>query len=182
MKIALISSSTRPGRNSHRVTLALKSLLEYKNVTVFEIDLLATPLPFFHERFSLLPDEEKTETMKSISSKLMESTGIIIITPEYNGGISPALVNLIDTFGRAELGGKPIATAAVSTGIMGGMRAAQQLQQIILNNQAYPQPQLLLTGEVTKQLNEKGEIINPEYQPKIENFVNAFLKFAAKFE
>jgi len=182
MKIALISSSTRPGRNSHRVTLALKSLLESKNISVVVIDLLATPLPFFHERFNLLPEEEKTENMKLISSQLISSTGIIMITPEYNGGITPALVNLIDTFGRAELGGKPIAVATVSTGVMGGMRAAQQLQQIILNNQAYPQPQLLLIGEVTKQLNENGEIINPEYQTKIENFVNAFLKFAAKFE
>jgi NAD(P)H-dependent FMN reductase len=181
MKICIISSSTRPGRNSHRVALALSELIRSHQKEVTLIDLLETPLPFFKERYALLEEADRTENMHYISQKLIESTGIIFVTPEYNGNSAPALINLMDTFGRAEFGAKPIGVATVSTGVLGGMRAAQQLQQNILYIQGYPQPQLLLTGEVTKQLDEKGVILNAEYQQKIENFVNAYLKFAQRF-
>jgi NAD(P)H-dependent FMN reductase len=179
MKFVIVSGSTREGRTTHRVALALQRALQALAHESHIIDLKEAALPPFTERLALLQD--KPSQLLAISAKLQAAQAIIFLTPEYNGSISSALKGFIDTFGKGEFAGKPIATATASTGIMGGMRAAQHLQQIILALQAYPQPQMLLTAEVTKQLNEEGEIINPAYQPKLDGFVSAFVKFAEKF-
>lgn len=116
----------------------------------------------------------------SISEKLKSADGIIFITPEYNGTISAPLKSMIDIFGSAEFAGKPIGVASVSTGILGGVRAAQSLQQIILAINAYPFPKMLLTAEVTEQVDEMGNVLSPVYEKKADTFLMPFLNFVAK--
>jgi azobenzene reductase len=180
MNITIISGSTRPGRTSHRVALALEKTLKSFDIEVSILDLQALDLPPFTERFQFMA--EKPPHLLEAAARLQSSDALIFLTPEYNGGITSALKSCIDTFGKPEFGGKPIGVATASTGVMGGVRAAYQLQQTILALQAYPQPQMLLAGEVTKQLDENGEVINPAFVPKLEAFVKAFVGFASKFK
>lgn len=180
MKITIISGSTRPGRTSHRVALALLETLKSMGAAADILDLQVLDLPPFSERLQFLA--EKPAQLLAIAEQLQQSTALIFLTPEYNGGISSALKSFIDTFGKAEFAGKPIGVATASTGAMGGVRAAYQLQQTILALQAYPQPQMLMAGEVTKQLDENGVVINPDFAPKIEAYAKALLGFAARFQ
>lgn len=180
MNITIISGSTRPGRTSHRVALALEKDLKNLEIEVSILDLQAIDLPPFTERFHLMA--EKPPHLQEVAARLQGSDALIFLTPEYNGSITSALKNCIDTFGKAEFAGKPIGVATASTGVLGGVRAAYQLQQTILALQAYPQPQMLLAGEVTKQLDENGEVINPAFEPKLEAFVKALVGFASKFK
>jgi NAD(P)H-dependent FMN reductase len=179
MNIKIISGSTRIGRNSHRVALALNNKITALGIESSIVDLNEINLPPFEERLSFLP--EKPERLIEISNELLISTGFIFVTPEYNGGISSSLKNFIDTFGRPEFAGKPIAVASVSTGALGGIRAAMSLQQLILAIQAYPQPQMLTVGDVEEQLNNEGEIIYPNFEKKLDGFVNSFIGFAKRF-
>jgi len=179
MKIQIVSGSTRIGRASHRVALALNEKLLSLGIDSKIVDLKEVGLPPFEERLSFLKD--KPEHLVTLSNELLSSTGFIFVTPEYNGGISSSLKNFIDTFGRPEFAGKPIAVASVSSGALGGIRAAMSLQQLILAIQAYPQPQMLTVGEVEEQLNIEGEIINASFEKKLDSFVNSFLGFAKRF-
>jgi NAD(P)H-dependent FMN reductase len=181
MNIAIISSSTRPGRTSHRAALALKKAIETSVNTVNFIDLKVLELPLFGERFAFLTESERTENMIKIAEMLQQSKAIIFVTPEYNGSISTGLKNLLDTFGKAEFAGKPIGVTTASTGILGGIRAAQQLQVNILGVGAYPQPQMLTVGEVDKQMDTEGEVLNSAFEAKLNSFVSSFLGFAGRF-
>jgi NAD(P)H-dependent FMN reductase len=180
MTITIVSGSARPGRTSHRVALALGKNLKALGINALLLDLQALTLPPFSERFHLMA--EKPAHLLAAAAQLQQSNALIFVTPEYNGGITSALKNCLDTFGKAEFAGKPIGVATATTGVMGGVRAAYQLQQTILALQAYPQPQMLLVGEVTKQLDEAGEVLNPAFSTKIETFLNAFVGFASKFK
>jgi NAD(P)H-dependent FMN reductase len=179
MKIQIVSGSTRNGRASHRVALALNGKLLSLGIDCTIVDLKEVELPPFGERLSFL--EDKPEHLVALSNELLSSTGFIFVTPEYNGGISSSLKNFIDTFGRPEFAGKPIAVASVSSGALGGIRAAMSLQQLILAIQAYPQPQMLTIGDVEEQLNIDGEITNASFEKKMDSFVNSFLGFANRF-
>lgn len=179
MKFTIISGSTRDGRTSHRVALMLQNQLLKHNFDAEIIDLKALALPPFRERYHML--ENKSEEQIAIADRLCASTALIFVTPEYNGGITGALKEFTDFYGKHEFAGKPIGVATVSTGALGGMRAAMQLQPLILALQAYPQPQMLLTGEVLNQINESGEIINPAYQTKVNTFLHALIKFSERF-
>lgn len=179
MKIQIISGSTRIGRASHRVALALNEKLLSLGIDCSIVDLKELGLPLFEERLSFL--RNKPQHFETISNELLNSVGFIFVTPEYNGGISASLKNFIDTFGRPEFAGKPIAVASVSSGNLGGIRAAMSLQQLILAIQAYPQPQMLTVGNVEEQLNPLGEIINPGFEKQLDSFVDAFIGFAKRF-
>lgn len=179
MKIQIISGSTRIGRASHRVALALNEKLLSLGIDCSIVDLKELGLPIFEERLSFL--RNKPQHFETISNELLNSIGFIFVTPEYNGGISASLKNFIDTFGRPEFAGKPIAVASVSSGNLGGIRAAMSLQQLILAIQAYPQPQMLTVGNVEEQLNPLGEIINPGFEKQLDSFVDAFIGFTKRF-
>jgi NAD(P)H-dependent FMN reductase len=179
MNIKIVSGSTRIGRNSHRVALALNNKITALGIESSIVDLNEINLPPFEERLSFLP--EKPERLVEMSNELLSSTGYIFVTPEYNGGISSSLKNFIDTFGRPEFAGKPIAVASVSSGALGGIRAAMSLQQLILAIQAFPQPQMLNVADVEEQLNNEGEIINPSFEKNLDSFVSSFIGFAKRF-
>ncbi len=178
--ITIVSGSTRTGRKSHRVALAIEKALKDADVQTNLIDLNLLPIGKFLERLSFL--EEKPEELVLVSKQLQKSQGIIFVFPEYNGTISVSMKWFIDMFGKAEFGGKPIGVAAVSSGVFGGMRAAQHMQNVILAIQAYPQPQMLLTPEVDKQFDEKGKLINESFRPKLDAFIKSYLEFLKRFD
>ena len=180
MKISIISGSTREGRTSHRVALALNSFFKSNEINSTIIDLKELTFQPFEERLRFL--ENKPQELIEVSETLKNSDSLIFLTPEYNGSFSSAIKNFIDLFGREEFAGKPIGVAAASTGVMGGIRAAHQLQQIVLAIQAYPQPQMLLSGEVNKHIDEEGNMLTPEYEKKLVGFASALIAFTQKFK
>ncbi len=178
MKITIVSSSTRLNRISHRIALALKIEIEKTTHDVHIIDLKDLALPTFEERYGHVSDPEgKLEkTFKLLDS----SDGLIFLTPEYNGAISSGLKNFIDVFAKKPFEGKPIGVATGSTGALGGIRAAYQLQQTILSIFGYPIPQMLTVGHMDKVIDENGKVMEDTFQVRLEFFLKSYLTFAEK--
>lgn len=178
MKITIVSSSTRTGRLSHRVALSLEKQINSLGNEAEIIDLLKLNLPPFEERFGYIPDSDKK--LEITSKTLKNSDGLIFLTPEYNGSISSGMKNFIDVFAKDPFNGKPIGVATASTGALGGIRAAYQLQQIILSIFGYPHPQMLTVGNMEKVLDEHGVVLDAVFQKKIDSFLEAYLGFVKK--
>ena len=178
MKITIISSSTRDGRVSHRIALALKKQIEKVGHQATIIDLLELDLPLFKERFPKVKD--KPENWQPTMDQLLASDGIIFLTPEYNGSFSSGLKNFIDVFAKKGFRNKPIGVATGSDGKMGGIRAAYQVQQVILSLFAYPQPQMLTVGKMGDKFDERGDLIDEDFRDRFEGFVDHFLAFTTK--
>lgn len=181
MNITIVSSSTRSGRVSPRIAFALEKAIQIREHRASVIDLKDVSLPDFIERHQFIDEADKPGDWDGIMDKLLKSDGLIFVSPEYNGGISSGLKNFIDVFAKKGFEGKPIGVATGSAGSMGGIRAAYQLQQTILCIHAYPQPQMLTVGNMEKSLNELGEVIDPGFEKKLNKFLDAFLKFTARF-
>jgi NAD(P)H-dependent FMN reductase len=178
MKITIISSSTRIDRISHRISLALKKQISSIGHEPEIIDLMELQLPRFSERYPNI--EDKPKNWISTMNKLLESDGVIFVSPEYNGSFSSGLKNFIDVFAKTGFKGKPIGVATGSTGEKGGIRAAYQLQQVILSLFAYPQPEMLMVAEMQNKFDELGTHQDTEYQTQFESYVKKFLEFCSK--
>jgi NAD(P)H-dependent FMN reductase len=63
---------------------------------------------------------------------------------------------------------------------MGGIRAAYQVQQVILSLFAYPQPQMLTVGKMGDKFDERGDLIDEDFRDRFEGFVDHFLAFTTK--
>lgn len=124
--IALLSSSIRAGRKSHRVVLYFKNYLESNNLaTVDVLDLKVYNFPLFDERLRL--QKQPSVEMLDFADKVKSADGILIVTPEYNGGYPASLKNAIDLL-YAEWRHKPVAFATVSEGAFGGAQVITSLQ------------------------------------------------------
>lgn len=124
--IAIISASVRTGRLSHRVALYFKRYLEENNLAAAEIlDLKEYNFPVFDERLRLQKDP--SPAAMEFAGKVKNADGIIIVTPEYNGGYPASLKNVVDLL-YEEWHNKPVAISTVSDGIFGGSQVLTSLQ------------------------------------------------------
>jgi len=128
-KIAIISSSVRTERKSHAVALFLRNYIESKNIAAVEIlDLKQYDFPVFEERLSY--QKVRNEAASDFAQKIKEADGVIIVTPEYNGGYPASLKNVIDLL-YEEWKNKPVAISTVSDGSFGGSQVITSLQFVM---------------------------------------------------
>src|SRR5690349_14687126 len=93
-KIVILSSSVRTGRKSHRVAIYFSNYLKERDIEHEIIDLLEYNFPVFDERLKF--QEEPSAAAREFAGRIRSAAGIIIVTPEYNGGIPAALKNVVD--------------------------------------------------------------------------------------
>ena len=163
--ISIISSSVRIGRKSHSVALYFQKYLLENNLANAEIiDLKELNFPIFTERLSF--QENPAQNVLDFASKIKSSDGIIIVTPEYNGGYPASLKNVIDLLFE-EWNQKPIGISTVSKGSFGGLQSIISLQFSLWKMKArtisatYPVP------NVSEVFNEFGFPKNKEESDKL---------------
>jgi NAD(P)H-dependent FMN reductase len=153
-KISIISSSVRAERKSHRVALYFKNYLIENNLATAEIlDLKNYNFSIFDGRLK----DQKTPSVQALdfAEKIKSSAGIIIVTPEYNGGYPASLKNVIDLL-YDEWYHKPIAIATVSAGVFGGSQVITSLQFSLWKIRAWMVPVTFPVSKVEEAFDEHG--------------------------
>lgn len=129
LKIGIITGSTRPGRVNLQVAEWVKHIADKRSDVSFEIvDIADYQLPIYDEAIPAAYGQYAHEHTKKWAAKIGSLDGFIFVTPEYNHSFSPALKNAID-FIYGEWNNK--AAGFVSYGSGGGIRAVEQLRQIM---------------------------------------------------
>ena len=177
MNIVIVSASTRIGRQTHKVALALeKALAKIEGVNSIIVDLKKENLPLFEEVMAKLT--KHNEAISLTFDALNRADAMLFVTPEYNGSYSVALQNMADYYPKSTFAKKAIGIVTVSSGAMGGMRAAMHLQQFILALWAIPSPQMLLVPLVQNKFDEQGHLLDENYTKSIDTFLDEFLWLA----
>jgi NAD(P)H-dependent FMN reductase len=152
--IAIISSSVRSGRNSHRVALFLKSYLEINNLATAEIlDLNKYKFPLFDERLRF--QDNPASAVLDFAARVKSSDGVIIVTPEYNGGYPASLKNAVDLL-YDEWHRKPVAISTASDGVFGGTQVITSLQFSLWKIRAWTVPAMFPVPKVQEVFDETG--------------------------
>jgi NAD(P)H-dependent FMN reductase len=172
--IAIISSSVRTERKSHRVALYFKKFIEENYVAHSEIlDLNEFAFPVFNERLKFLPSP--SALLKEFSQKIISSDGILIVTPEYNGGYPASLKNAVDVL-YEEWKRKPVAITTVSEGPFGGSQVLISLQFTLWKIGAWTVPAMFPVSEVNKSFDENGNPADKQATDKrSEAFINELM-------
>ncbi len=176
MKIAVISGSTRTGRMTPKIAHFISnSLRENKRISeVNLLDIAKYNFPVMKERLQYL--ETPPEGMVEFSDYLNQADSIIIVSPEYNGGIPGSLKNTLDYFYK-EYNRKPIAIVTVSAGKFSGVNMSHDLQKLILKLKAFPLPSTLMIGEVYKAVDDMGNVLDERFIKSSEKFIEELLWF-----
>lgn len=124
MHIVIISGSVREGRLSHRVALHMARAMAAAGHTSDLVDLKACAFPVFTER--LKHQKEPHPGAVDLSARVVKADGVIIVTPEYNGGYPASVKNVVDLL-TDEWRRKPVGICTVSDGAFGGTQVITSL-------------------------------------------------------
>ena len=135
-KILIFAGSARRGAYSRQLAAAATMLVESHGGTPTLIDLGDFPTPLYNADL---------EAELGIPQQVMEfrrlvatHDGLVVVTPEYNGFVTPLLLNMLcwasrpspgDDFGNV-FQGRPVALAASSPGRLGGVRVIPRLRDL----------------------------------------------------
>lgn len=153
-KIVIISASIRKGRKSDRVASFLKNYITENNLASAEIiDLKELNFPLFEERLKF--QDSPLQSLIDYAQQIKQCDGVIVVTPEYNGGYPASLKNAIDVL-VDEWYHKPIAISTVSNGIFGGSQVITSLQFSLWKIRAITVPAMFPIPKVEEAFDENG--------------------------
>jgi chromate reductase len=146
LRLLGLSGSPRRASNSTAVLRGLQDALAPKAaLDIFSLH----ELPLYNEDDD---GEHAPESVRALRSAIETSDGVIMVSPEYNHGMSGVLKNGLDwasrPYGRSALTGKPVLTMTVSPAFTGGVRAQQQMNETLVSIPARPvlRPQIVIGG------------------------------------
>lgn len=129
LKVAIILGSTRPGRVGEAVSQWIYEIAKKRNDADLElVDIKDFNLPLLDEPIPPSLGQYSKEHTKIWSAKIDSFDAYVFVTAEYNHGIPGALKNAID-FLFKEWNNK--VAGFVSYGSAGGVRAVEQLRQVM---------------------------------------------------
>jgi len=157
--IAIISSSVRIGRASHRLALFFKKYITENGLAQVDfIDLAECAFPIFEERFEML--ENPAENEKEFANRIRKAEGVLIVTPEYNGGYPASLKNIVD-FLTLDWKRKPVAIATASGGPFAASQVLTSLQFSLWKIKALTVASLFQVPHIEESYDENGVPANP---------------------
>jgi NAD(P)H-dependent FMN reductase len=136
-KLSVIIASTRPGRVGLPVAeWFVERAAAHGGFSVAQVDLKEVALPLMDEPKHPRLAQYEHEHTKRWSAMVRASDAFVLVTPEYNYGVSPALVNAFDAVYN-EWGYKAAGFVSYG-GVAGGTRAVQMAKQILTTLKVVP--------------------------------------------
>lgn len=110
--------------------------------------------------------------------------GMILVTPEYNGFVTPLMLNMLcwasrpspgDDFG-AVFAGKPVALMASSSGRLGGVRAIPRLRDMVAELGMLPVPGFVTIPAAEQAFANDGHLADPALADSLNGVIRRLLQ------
>jgi NAD(P)H-dependent FMN reductase len=165
-KIAVVVGSTREGSFNRMLGKLAVGALEAEGATVADIDLADFDLPLYSAAREAGAFPADAERLKQLFAA---QDGLLFVSPEYNGSVSPLLKNAIDWASRPTGGeslvalsayrGKASAVMAASISPFGGLRGLMHLRQILSTIQTLVIPEQVLIPNAHAAFDADGDLV-----------------------
>ena len=125
------STPPRPARLGERVARACARRLNSAEVSYETIDPMEVEQPNpFKPQFAYATSKAPAQ-LDALAAKIAAADGFVMVSPEYNHSMSPALAHLLNHFGSSLFAYKPSAIVTYSAGQWGGARAAVNMRTFL---------------------------------------------------
>lgn len=185
VKILAIPGSTRKNSYNKMLVKVAAEIAKEKGATVTVIDLKDYPIPLYDG--DLEAEVGLPENAKILRQKMIESDGVIITTPEYNGSISGVLKNTIDWLSRMDgkfsldaFKDKPFALMSTSISKRGGQSALEHLAYIIEHLEGKVTPTMVAVPNAHSAFDEKGQLQDAAKVKELNKEIQELLRMAQK--
>jgi NAD(P)H-dependent FMN reductase len=177
--ITLIVGTNRPGSNTRKVARHLEEIYAGLKVPLHVLDLAQLP----PEIFSPSSYAEKPKSFEAFADAVLQSSGLHVVTPEYNGSVPGVLKYFIDMLKFPEsFERRPVCFTGLAAGIWGALRPVEQLQAIFGYRNAYLYPERVFMPGIGKLLDANGRLQDPELLGRLNKQAEGFVTFVEKLQ
>ncbi|WP_370399253.1 NADPH-dependent FMN reductase [Sulfitobacter sp. JB4-11] len=121
----------RPARLGLRIARACAAHLAAGGIDATIIDPLDLDLPTPFKPHFAYASGRAPEVLDALARQIADADGYVMVSPEYNHAMSPALADLLNHYGNSLYSFKPSAIVTYSAGQWGGTRAAVNMRTFL---------------------------------------------------
>lgn len=150
------STPPQPARLGARVAAACCRLLAARGQTGRLIDPLDLDTGGVFKPHFAWPDGKAPAPLEELAKAISAADGYVMVSPEYNHSMSPALAHLLNHFGASRFAWKPSAIVTYSAGQWGGARAAMGMRAFLSELGCLPVSAMVHIPKAQDVLDENG--------------------------
>ncbi len=174
--IVILPGSLRKDSYNRKLAQIWAIAFKQKNIGAYIATSEELNAPLINE------DENFPEALTQLSAKVAKAKGVLIVTPEYNGSISPVIKNFIDwtsTLDPHPWKGLPVLLSGTSPGAMGAISGLTHTRTPLDRLTAHVYPQSFGVPHGDKEVG--GTTLSDEKKQKnLEKLRDDFLAFCQK--
>lgn len=175
--ITLIAGTNRKSSKSSVMAHCLSAIYDEMRIENKVLELEQLPL----ETFSPNAYREKPGKVLEFTEDVLNSSGLVVVTPEYNGSMSGALKLFIDLLPYPEsFESRPICYVGIASGQFGALRPVEHLQQVFGYRNAHNFPKRVFVPAVHEFLDEEKGILDDDLVTRLKNQAQEFVEFCRK--
>ena len=177
--MTLIVGTNRPGSNTRQVAAQIEEIYRELETPLRVLDLAQLPPEIFYPGSYA----EKPAGFKPFSEGVLQASGLIVVTPEYNGSLPGVLKYFIDMLEFPEsFERRPVCFVGVAAGMWGALRPVEQLQAIFGYRNAHIFPERVFLPRIGTLLDAGGRLKDPELVERLRTQQQGFVAFVKKLK
>jgi chromate reductase len=172
--IILIAGTNRKSSKSSVMAHCLSAIYDEMGIENKVLELEQLP----PETFSPDAYREKPRKVMEFTEDVLNSSGLVVVTPEYNGSMSGALKLFIDLLPYPEsFESRPICYVGIASGQFGALRPVEHLQQVFGYRNAHNFPKRVFVPAVHEFLDEEKGILDDDLATRLKDQAREFVEF-----
>jgi len=176
-KVIALAGSLKEHSFNRQFLEVAGSLLAEQGVEVEYVDLRDYDVPLFSED---LEAEGLPDGVYRLKRLFLQSDGLLLASPEYNGSISGVLKNAIDWISRPSEGvamgeafqGKVAALLAASPSPLGGLRGLSHARDVLFNLGTVVLPGWVTLPAAYSAFDEQGKLNDEQITQRVTDLVS----------
>lgn len=151
------STPPRPARLGLRVARQCQRRLADRGHSVELIDPLSIGFPAAFKPHFSFERNSVPEDLDRLAGRIEAADGYVMVSPEYNHSMSPALAHMLNHFGSSLYAYKPSAIVTYSAGQWGGARASVGMRSFLSELGCLPVSAMIHLPKAQDVLTEDGD-------------------------
>jgi len=176
--ILIISGTNRPDSSTLRVARRVERHYADAGIpaNLLNLEELGTEV-FKPEAYAAKPP-----AFEAVQQRVLDSAGLHVVLPEYNGSFPGVLKYFIDLLRFPEsFDRKPVAFVGVTSGTWGALRAVEQMQMVFAHRHAHVYPERVFISDVARKFPPDGALTDAALDDRLSQQVRGFAQFCGLF-
>jgi chromate reductase, NAD(P)H dehydrogenase (quinone) len=177
--ITLIVGTNRPGSNTRKIAAQVERIYAELDVPLRVLDLAQLPPEiFFPTSYA-----EKPKAFQPFAEAVVQSFGLVVVSPEYNGGMPGVLKYFIDMLKFPEsFIERPACFIGLAAGAWGALRPVEQLQAIFGYRNAFLYPDRVFLPNINDLVDDSGWLKDADLLKRLKTQALGFVDFVEKLK